>query len=138
MKKTISIIWLSMITVLLGACGEQGLEGDWMLNEEETRAKLEASPLSESEIEYLVSMFNTQDLSIDSSGFTMKDEAGDEIECKFESASDTRATGACYDADGDVTIRGVWKIVANDETTALQWDISGGGETAGIVFQPVD
>jgi hypothetical protein len=68
----------------------------------------------------------------------MKDEYGDEIECKFESSSDTRATGACYDADGDMAIRGVWKIASNDETTALQWDMSFDGQTIGIVFQPVD
>jgi len=85
-----------------------------MLNEAETRAKLESSPLSERSVEYLMSVFGTQDISITASGFTMKDQFGDQVECEFESLSDTRATGACYDADGDVAFRGVWTVIDNE------------------------
>jgi len=137
MKKSILIPLLAITSALLVACGDQGLEGHWMLNEAETRAELESSPLSEREVEYLVSMFGTQDISITASGFSMKDEAGDQIKCEFDSSSDTRATGACYDADGDVAFRGVWTVIDNDESQALEWKISADGETIVIVYQPV-
>ena len=137
MKQSILILLLVMTSALLVACGDQGLEGDWMFDEQETRKTLEDSTLTQSEKDYVVSMFNTQDLAIDSSGFTMKNLDGEVIECKFESATETRATGECYNVEGESELRGVWQVNDNNGTTQLEWTISSAGETAIIVYQPV-
>lgn len=132
MKKISTIIAL---TVFLAGCGQKGLSGSWMLDEEKSRTVLESSNIDERSQNMLMNLFSVNFLDVTSEGFEIKSPTGDgdPMTCNFDTYSNERANGNCYNGERHLW-QSNWTLVEEDGDDELRWRIVIEDEHATFVF----
>ena len=132
MKKISTIIALILF---LAGCGQKGLNGSWMLDEEKSRTVLEWSTTGEWLPNRLIDIFSVNNLDVTSEGFEIKIPTGDgdPITCNFDTYSDKRANGNCYIGERHLW-QSNWTLVEEDGGDKLRWRIVIGYQHATFVF----